>query len=106
MTFKKKGIYAIAISSNEPTNNAKYVIQGKIARMNIGNWSARFWLGMSIGAGRFGVSAKLMDVSSGSTIDDFSDYRSCDTWNGDDGILECGCIEISEDGVNKFMKKL
>lgn len=104
--LQKKGISAIAISANEPVNNAKYIIQGKIDRMDTGRWWARFWIGFGVGAGRFGAKAQLIDVATGSTVQEFQDFRSCDTLNGDEGILECGCIETSEDVVNKFFKFL
>ena len=106
--LQSEGIAAVAISPNNSSNNATYIIQGEIYKMDTGIWVARFFLAGSrvTGAGYFGAKAKLIDVANVSVIDIFDDSRQCGTWNGDNGILDCGCIEISQDIVNKFLHKL
>jgi hypothetical protein len=105
--LQSKNIAAVAISPNKSSNNVAYIIQGEIYSMDTGIWAVRFFLGGGFrGAGYFAVKAKLIDVANGSVIDEFDDSRQCGTWNGDDGILDCGCIEISHDIVDKFLPKL
>jgi hypothetical protein len=103
--LQKKGITAVIAPVSSTLNiEAKYEINGTVILVDPGSTALRIWLGM--GPAKFKARATLIEKQSNEIVEEFKNDRSSGSWLSEEPILQKVCLEVSEDIIDNFIKKI
>lgn len=105
-SLQERNYQVITMERQSSQSPAKYLIRGKINKINPGNWKGRFWVGPGVGMARVTAEAVLIRVSDNTELASAKKTISSSTCQGAESILRRICAKVSRGIANEFCNAL